>query len=200
MSRSWTRRVAPGLETNGAAFGISAEGELGASRIAARLTSRPEVDGPQGGQRQSADRDLRRSESPVKEPPPRVRARFSMYVGMYVGSAHPRPLRNVWAAQPSGFRSTKRTGKAHTGFEPVLSPMGRRRPPVALWRGPACAPHVRQSRPDPSGFERIRAEGRSGERPFRNRCTFPRFGMGSEVRLGGFEPPTRGLEVRCSVH
>jgi hypothetical protein len=75
----------------------------------------------------------------------------------------------------SGFRSTKRTGEAHTGFEPVLAAVSASR---ALWGGPACAPRARQSRPDPSGFEPIRPEGCSGERPFRNRCTFPRFGMG----------------------
>jgi hypothetical protein len=62
-----------------------------------------------------------------------------------------------------------------------------------------CAPVARQSRHGSGGFQRIRAEEAQGERSFRNPCWSVAFRMGSEVRLAGFEPATRGLEVRRSV-
>jgi hypothetical protein len=63
-----------------------------------------------------------------------------------------------------------------------------------------CAPVARQSRHRSGGFERIRAEEAHGERSFRNPWWTGAFSMDREVRLAGFEPATRGLEVRCSVH
>jgi hypothetical protein len=47
-----------------------------------------------------------------------------MYVGMYVGSALLRTLRNARTALLSGSRGVKPRGEAHTGFEPVFTEEG----------------------------------------------------------------------------
>jgi 2'-hydroxyisoflavone reductase len=51
-----------------------------------------------------------------------------------------------------------------------------------------------------SGFQRITAENGLAERLFRRGRSWHTFRLPRGMRLAGFEPATRGLEVRCSVH